>query len=181
MSGDRSLRFLISTLLSTRSLPVELNLKRGAASPARRSQSYQLAAALPQPWLHGKPRLGPQVDLRPFIEGLSDALIRRAGSFSSRSRSTTPKPRPMLSTSISSGRMWICVELNSAPRAAVSCIRSRPAHVLISNTAGPRRLVSADLSDPERAASCAMVLSIRSIGTTASLLSDSGNSPRTRK
>ena len=128
-----------------------------------------------------------------FCELRSDTFRPRAGKSSSRSRSKTPAPKPLLSTMISTGRLDGGRMSYSALTAPVSCIRSKLRHVVSGWITGPCLRAKTELSPPCLATSkphtagvsssilmsLAIACSISDTGITVSS-SDGGKFPSTR-
>ena len=128
-----------------------------------------------------------------FAIARSDTFKPRAGNPSSRKRSNTPAPNPLLSTMISIGRLDGGAASYSAFTAPESCIRSKLRHTVSGCTTGPWRLHRTLLSSPWRAtskpqtpavSSCTFTSLLNACSTNATGItvssSDGGKLPKTR-
>ena len=126
------------SLLSTCSLPALVKWYRGAASSAYNASSRGNDTSMPSRYIfilnQSSARKFKYVS---FAMARSDTFKPRAGKPSSRKRSSTPAPKPLLSTMISAGRLLGGMASYSAFTAPVSCIRSKLRHTVSGCITGP--------------------------------------------
>ena len=154
MSGDFKPRLLISSLLSTFILPLEVKVYLTVASSATRSSLLGILQSL----FSSHALVLYQSSALKFkyvcpILGLSETLIPRTGSPNSFRRSTTPAPNPIESTRISLGFCLWSQASKFATTAPHSCMRSRFLQRVRSTTTLLCLLHRTEESEPKRATS----------------------------